>query len=122
MHYKIEILHRGAVKRSLVCEESLIHIELEELGEFIVPAYDEEDLEEFSEVFNKYQSYTTAIYDKQVIIYPDHGPWLCKVSKGKFLINPMIASGDLDGVEAVDGGILIQDPNNPEYHLRIVRA
>ena len=38
-------------------------------------------------MFNKYQSYTTAIYDKQVIIYPDHGPWLCKVSKGKFLIN-----------------------------------
>jgi hypothetical protein len=122
MHYKIEILHRGAVKRSLVCEESLIHIELEELGEFIVPAYDEEDLEEFSEVFNKYQSYTTAIYDKQVIIYPDHGPWLCKVSKGKFLINPMVASGGLACASAVDGGVLIQDPNNSEYHLRIVRA
>lgn len=122
MNYKIEILHRGAVKRSLVCEESLIHIELEELGEFIVPAYDEEDLEEFSEVFNKYQSYTTAIYDKQVIIYPDHGPWLCKVSKGKFLINPMVASGGLACASAVDGGVLIQDPNNSEYHLRIVRA
>ena len=34
----------------------------------------------------------------------------------------MVATGDLDGAEIVDGGILIQDPNNSEYHLRIVRA
>ena len=118
MQYVIECKIGGEVKKQVICDETLIHIELEELGMMIVPTEKERDAEYFTSLFDMYGVRTLTIFDKKVIEYPS-GEWICKVSKGKFVVRQETPESISSLFTGDSNHLTIIDPNNDQCELTI---